>query len=341
MYHFCTYFDHRYLPRGLALYASLKKHCSSFHLSILSLSEECSRALAALDLPEVTVVSLRNLEAFDAALLRARENRSLIEYYFTLTPSWMLYLFENDAAPAMFTYLDADLFFFSDPAPVFAELRDASIGIIGHRFPPAFKDFERFGIYNVGWLSFRRDANADACLRWWRERCLEWCYDRAENGRFADQKYLDDWPSRFKNVAVVEHKGAGVAPWNIQSTTINRHQGRFLIDGEPLIFYHFHGIQMLTAFLYTTGLVPYGVKASGDLSRLYSIYLNELNEWAHSAKVGDRIRYNHDQSFIRRILLEPSFFKFRGIAFEFDPSPVVKTARYFKRLLARKQAASP
>src|SRR5207244_8164736 len=91
----------------------------------------------------------------------------------------------------------------------------------------------------VGWVSFRRDAHALACLHWWRERCLEWCYDRYEDGRFADQKYLDDWPSRFQRVAVLQHKGANLAPWNLANYTIRANGDRVLVDEAPPILSHF------------------------------------------------------------------------------------------------------
>jgi len=155
-------------------------------------------ALTMLELPDVHPIALTDYERGDKELLEAKQNRTLIEYYFTCSPSLPLFILDNHRDVDLITYLDADLFFFADPTPVFDELGDRAIGIIGHRFPASLRGLERFGVYNVGWLSFRRNAHALACLRWWRERCLEWCFDRYEDGRFADQKYLDDWPSDFR-----------------------------------------------------------------------------------------------------------------------------------------------
>ena len=89
--------------------------------------------------------------------------------------------------------------------------RSASSRIVS---PGALADQRRFGIYNVGWVSVRRRDDGIAALRWWRERCIEWCYDRVEGDRFADQRYLDRLPELFAGVHVIEHLGANLAPWN-------------------------------------------------------------------------------------------------------------------------------
>ena len=275
--HFCTYFDHRYLPQGLALYHSLRRHCPAGQLWVLCLDQRCYDALTKLQLPSVKVISLEELESGDPALQRAKSNRSLVEYYFTCTPAWLLFILESSLAVPLVTYLDADLFFFADPAPIFDELQAASIGIVGHRFSRALHQLEEYGVYNVGWVSFRRDDHGFNCLRWWRERCLEWCYDRIENERFADQKYLDDWPTRFTSTVVLQHKGANLAPWNVSNYEILNSGGHIRVDGQPLIFFHFHGLKSIRGGWFDTNLRRYHVRLSASTKRsLYVPYVQAL-----------------------------------------------------------------
>jgi hypothetical protein len=137
--------------------------------------------------------------------------------------------------------LDADLYFYSDPAPIYSELGTGSIMIIEHRYSVEFAHLESLsGIYNVSLLIFRNDAIGTSCLDWWRDRCLEWCYARSENGKYGDQKYLDDWPNRFEGVVVLQHKGAGIAPWNMAQYRMQWKDGRITVADVPLVFCHFH-----------------------------------------------------------------------------------------------------
>ena len=300
---------------------------------MLSLDTECSRRLSSLNLPEVHVVNIEELEAFDSELRDCRTNRSLIEYYFTCTPAWLRYLFQKVDRAEIITYLDADLFFFSDPAPLYNELGNGSIGIIAHRFPAELKTLEQFGIYNVGWLSFRRDSNASECLVWWRERCIEWCYDRPEEGRFADQKYLDDWPVRFPATVVLQHKGAGIAPWNAGTARFSEKNAMIYADSEPLIFYHFHMLKELRTNVYDHGLSSYGVKLDRVLKRIYVLYLKELRKWTAAFEPGEnRIRYGStdlkSSLFNRRVLLLSGPF-----ALELNLKPVLRPFRYLRNLV--------
>lgn len=246
MRHYCTPLDHNYLPRGLALYQSLKRHDGPFRLWVLCLSDACYEQLAKLALPEVELIPMAEFEAGDAPLLAAKQNRSAVEYYFTCKSALVLFIFKKAPAAESVTYLDGDLFYFANPELAHAEADDHSIAITPHRFPPALSDNLRCGIYNAGWIRFRHDENALECLRWWRERCLEWCYDRCEAGRYTDQKYLDEFASRFRQVKTLDHPGINLAPWNLANHRVTFENGHLFADGQPVIFFHFHGFKQLS-----------------------------------------------------------------------------------------------
>lgn len=278
-YDFCTYLDRHYLPRGLALVRSLQRHCPDFRLWVLCFDDDSLAILSRLQLPNVQPVGLADLEAADSALRAVKPMRSRVEYYFTSTPCWPLHLLHQHADIELLTYLDADLYFFADPAPLFAELAKRSVGIIEHRYPPRLESMRRCGVYNVGWVSFRRDGTGLECLRWWRERCLEWCHDRCEPGRYADQKYLDDWPERFPNVAVLQHPGANVGPWNAGSYRFSRGRQGVLVSGQPLLFYHFHALRQVQPWLFHADLTAYGIQPTGVLrGEVYRPYIRAVTE---------------------------------------------------------------
>lgn len=238
MYHFATLFDRNYLLKGIALYRSLKRTCPTFMLHVLCMDDLTWDLLAAMRLSSVRLISIDEFE--DDDLRAAKRTRSLVEYYWTCTPSLPLFVLRNNPDMDVISYLDADLLFFSDPNPIFEEFGEKSVMIIEHRFPKHLRYLEANGIYNVEMVTIRRDANGLSCLEWWRDRCLEWCYYRLQDGKLGDQKYLDDWPVRFENVHVLQHLGAGVAPWNVSQYEVTERDGHIWINDYPLIFYHFH-----------------------------------------------------------------------------------------------------
>ncbi|MCX6031988.1 MAG: glycosyl transferase [Chloroflexi bacterium] len=268
-YSFCTYFDRNYLTRGLALYHSLVRYCQKpFTLWVLCFDNETYDVLARLDLPGVRLISQQEFEAGDEALVRTKDERSRVEYYWTCTPSLPLYILRHHPQVEIVTYLDADLYFYSDPQPIYDELSAGSILIIEHRYAPEHAHHAATsGVYNVGVMAFRRDEHGLACLEWWRERCLEWCYMRMEDGKFGDQKYLDDWPERFPGVVVLKHKGAGLAPWNVSRYRLAFADSTVSVDGQPLIFYHFHGYKLISGNIFEP--VWYGYRITLDQIRCF------------------------------------------------------------------------
>src|SRR5262249_17997675 len=153
---------------------------------------------------------------------------------------------------------DADLYFFSNPASLDREMEGCSIGVVEHRFSPRNRGLLAVGRFNVGWLCFRHDASGLACLHWWKERCLEWCADRVDDDRYADQKYLDRWPELFEGTRVIEHPGANVAPWNVDHLIVRAEGERLLVADAPLIFYHFQGVKQYGSWLFDLNVERFG-----------------------------------------------------------------------------------
>jgi hypothetical protein len=273
--HFCTYFDRNYLTRAVALHQSLVRHSQPFTLWALCLDDDTYRTVTELDLESLRPVRLSELEKADPELVEASKNRSTVEYYFTLSPALPLHLLTVVPGIDSITYLDSDLLFYSSPQPVFDELALGSVVIVGHRYPPHLRDLAAYGNYNVAMLAFRNDIPGLTLLRRWREQCLEWCYDRVEDGKFADQRYLDDWPG-LPGVRVLGHVGVDLAPWNFMQYQIDRAANPPTVDGQPLVFYHFQGFKALRPGLWDVGLDAYGHMGVGLRSWLYGGYLREL-----------------------------------------------------------------
>lgn len=241
--HYCSYFDHRYLARGLAMIESLRTYAPYSKFYILALDSICSALLKKMAISEVEVIELDELEAFDPELKQARSNRSLIEYYFTCTPCLPYFLLKTHPDIGMITYLDADTWFFSDPEMIFDEIGGASIAITPHRFSSNRQSLVRYGVFNVGWISWRADTAGFRCLESYRQDCLTWCYDRLEDDRFADQKYLDKWPSLYPELKIIEHPGANAALWNIDNYDLRQIGQEIMLSGRPLIFWHYHALK--------------------------------------------------------------------------------------------------
>lgn len=304
MKHFCTYFDSRYLTRGLALYESLVRFCSPFRLFVLCMDDVAWDTLRRLNLPSLEPVRVQDLEAADPELAAARATRSTVEYYFTTTPAFPLFLMRKHPDIAFLTYLDADLWFFAGIDPLFDELGDGAVAIIAHRFPKALAYKTQYGIYNVGCVIFRNDPRGRAVLESWRGQCIEWCYDRLEPERFADQKYLDRWPAAFDGVTVIQHKGANVAPWNVDQYRVHAEGTTVLIDDAPLLFYHFHRLRQRAGGLWELGLQTYKARARREVVDLiYRPYIAALHR--ETARIKELLGGNSLPIAIPRYSLTP------------------------------------
>lgn len=283
MNHYCTYFDRGFLIQGVALWRSLVRHDASAALWVLALDDFTCEVLREFGEESLRVVPLAEIEAGDSSLVLAKGNRSRVEYYFTLSPCWPNWLLSTHSEIPRVTYLDADLFLFADPQPAFAAMdaAHASVLITAHAFPAWLLHYERHGRFNVGFLSFRNDRVGRACLADWRERCLAWCYDRLEAERYADQKYLDEWPSRWDpGVLVLDDGRVNLAPWNWArwEPRVDAAGAVQTSSGGGLIVFHFARFRPIFEMRWWhSGQLDYGVMPRKLRHAIYGPYWRALS----------------------------------------------------------------
>lgn len=149
-------------------------------------------------------------------------------------------------------YLDPDCLVLEDPARIIDILPEGkSAAVVPHTTSPADTDEEirlietsslRHGIYNLGFLLVKNDANGVRLADWWAARLDRYCVDDFENGLFTDQRWFDLAVGYFEFIHISRHAGIDVASWNVGQRALARNGEGYTIDGDPLIFYHFSGV---------------------------------------------------------------------------------------------------
>ncbi|MGE5458387.1 MAG: glycosyl transferase [Methanococcaceae archaeon] len=259
------------------MYHSLKATARQFHLYIFAFDDLSYRILKDLNLESATIISLRDFET--DRLKDIKKSRSIAEYCWTCTPSVISHVIEHFNVPEC-TYVDSDLVFYSDPAILISELdiHKKNVLITEHRYSllPRLYEEKRGGRFCVQFMTFRNEPSGMEVLERWRNQCLDWCFSRYEDGKFGDQKYLDEWPGIYPNVHILENHGGGLAPWNLQNYSITNENDSIMLthknSKEQLVFYHFQYVKPLGNGKYDIGwyLIP------SEVRRL--LYINYLDK---------------------------------------------------------------
>ncbi len=279
-YIFCTLASKQYLVKALTLYRSLKKRMNNFQLFVCCMDNTVYKILKRIKSKNITIIRLQEIEKQNPELYKIKKERNITEYCWTLKAPLIKYVIDNYGIQSV-VYLDSDQFFFQNPKQIFEQWKDFSILMCTQR-----GDFELesvHGYYQAGLLGFRRDNYGSPCLKWWKDKCFEWCYEEwdKEENRWGDQKYLEKLPYKFKSIKVVRDLGINAAPWNVvfnNDFKVTKKNGEVYIEDKKLIVYHFGSL-----LIYKNGqfdlwkLGPLDFKEE-VIENIYKPYLKEINK---------------------------------------------------------------
>ena len=249
MLNFVTLFDKNYMSRGIVLYNSLKEHCKQdFTFYVLAMDEVTEKYLKSLNNVNLFVITVADIKKMYPVLIKLEKERTRGEFSWTLSSFSIQYCLRQFSLDSC-TYVDSDICFYNDPQILLDETGDKSVLITEHNYTPEYDQSATSGKFCVQFMYFKNNSDGNKVLEYWRSKCEEWCYNRMEDGKFGDQKYLDDWESRFEGIVYnCRNIGCGVAPWNIQKYDVSVEDGTYFVTErvtkikKPVIFFHYHAL---------------------------------------------------------------------------------------------------
>jgi hypothetical protein len=241
---YATILDSRYLSRGLTVYASIARHEPSALFVLYCMDDLAATLARSLALPNCRVFT--ESEFAPEALRNVRPQRSVAEYCWTSKPFVLAHLLSVTPSLEWVAYLDSDMMTFGDLGGQLLGVADADFMLSPHRFSDDFAHYApTVGGFNAGFAAFRNSAVGNDAIAMWSRLCLESCSVAITETTYADQRYLDDLIAAFPSGCASDHPGLNAAPWNIGRYRVTEDDGAVLLDGWPLLLYHYQGLHLL------------------------------------------------------------------------------------------------
>jgi len=274
-FHIFTSAALNYVPKVRILALS----CREFHPEAkfhLALADEGKETIEFSDNPFDSVIAISELGIPNWR--RWAFCHRLVELATAIKPFVLERLLHEPGCRKVF-YIDPDIVLYSRLDDLLVDLDDGSVVLTPHLTRPetslrGILDNEisalQHGTYNLGFLGVRSDNTGKEFARWWAERCYRYCRDDIANGLFTDQRWIDLVPALFPKVRINRSSRHNVATWNIgmRYVTYDNRNG-YLVDGEPLGFYHFTGFDS-GAHRLMAGIYGAENKAIRKLVRFYT-----------------------------------------------------------------------
>jgi glycosyltransferase involved in cell wall biosynthesis len=289
---FCTIIAKNYLAYARVLCASLRRQHPEAATYVLLVDD-----VDGFFEPEKE--SFRLLQLHDLPLPRPRElcfRYDVLELSTAVKPFLLQALFERGHDRLVF--LDPDIRAFAPLAAVLSLLEDSEMVLTPHLTSPlrdekhpSEREILMAGVYNLGFLGLAPTPATLRFLEWWADRCEEQCVSEPERGLFVDQRWMDLAPGFLDRVRVLRDPGYNVAYWNLHDRTLAGTAEAPLVNGEPLVFFHFSGLDPLKPGLLSRHQDRYPSVASEPLASLVRAYSAEVLAAGH--QVSARWPYTH------------------------------------------------
>ena len=161
---------------------------------------------------------------------------------------------------------------------------------------PFEREMLKNGVYNAGFFGVKKNETGLSFLKWWKERMIDQCYVNLKEGMFVDQKWLNLVPLFFPAVKLVDHYGCNVAYWNLHERKVSKQEGKFMVNEQPLIFFHYSGYNIKEPSIISRHQDRVKMEDQPALKELFAYYQEALIRNNHSGMLGLRCYYKKRKS---------------------------------------------
>ena len=152
-------------------------------------------------------------------------------------------------------YFDPDIEIFGNVEPLADLAARRDIVVTPHHLrplprngrTPTESDFLATGTYNLGFIGTGVGALHNGFLEFWRARLERDAVIDYANMMFTDQRWVD-FIDCFPH-EVIDDPGCNVAYWNVDQRSLARQGDVITVDGHPLVFFHFSGLDPTRPYL--------------------------------------------------------------------------------------------
>ncbi len=232
------------------------------------------------------IITLSELDISNVQEMAQRYN--ITEFNTAIKPFAFSYLF-NKLEKEKVLYLDPDIILLSPLEEVVNEFsRGAECILTPHILEPAENaemsdnKFLQYGIYNLGFVGFRKTADVLRIIEWWSRQLVDKCVINLAEGLFVDQKWADLFPAFLKQTAVLHHPGYNVAYWNLSQRTVEFVNDHWYSNRIPLRFVHFSGNNLNDPYFLSRHSGTQTRDNIGDLNYLLKSYRERLFQNGHA-----------------------------------------------------------
>ena len=238
-----------YMPKALILGESLKKYNKDVKFYVILLEREIPKEVTEnmyKIIDKIILAKDLGYEDFNKFIFK----HSIVEASTSVKGQALVYLLEEEKEDKVL-YIDPDIKIYNKLSKLDELLNSNDIILTPHVISPEANERDiinnelcalKYGIYNLGFLAVSNTDEGLKFAKWWRDRLHLYCYDDIPNGIFTDQKWVDLAPCFF-NVHILKDAGHNMAPWNLSTRKLNRHEdGSIYVNNEDkLVFFHFSG----------------------------------------------------------------------------------------------------